>query len=52
MQPYYKKYDFISTNKGISVAEDIFSRGVCLPSDTKNTEEDMERIVKVIKRTF
>ncbi|MBE6052178.1 MAG: aminotransferase class I/II-fold pyridoxal phosphate-dependent enzyme [Clostridium sp.] len=52
LQPYYKKYDFISIKKDISVAQDIFNRGVCLPSDTKNTEEDMERIIKVINNLF
>lgn len=52
LQPYYKKYDFIRIKKDISVAQDIFNRGVCLPSDTKNTEEDMERIIKVINNLF
>ena len=37
IQPYYKEYDFYSHNdeEEISVSEDIFNRGVCLPSDTK-----------------
>ena len=29
--------------------EDLFDRGVCLPSDTKNTVEDMEKITKAYK---
>lgn len=49
MQPFYKNYDFISEKSEGSNAEDIFENGVCLPSDTKNTREDMERIVKIIK---
>lgn len=32
-----------------SVAGDIFHRGICLPSDTKNTVEDMERICGIIR---
>jgi dTDP-4-amino-4,6-dideoxygalactose transaminase len=32
-----------------SVAGDIFARGLCLPSDTKNTVEDMERICGIIR---
>ena len=53
MQPVFKKYDFIKINESeISVGEDIFNRGVCLPSDTKNTKQDMERIVNIIKKLF
>jgi len=33
----------------LSVAEYIFNTGVCLPSDTKMTDEDLDRIVKIIK---
>ncbi len=36
----------------MSVSEDIFSRGLCLPSDIKNTREDMERIIKVVRKQF
>ena len=53
MQPIFKECDFIKVSEDdISVGEDIFLRGVCLPSDTKNTEEDMERIVNIIKEIF
>ena len=45
MQPYFAKYDFVG--KGIS--EKIFENGVCLPSDTKITDEDLQRICRVIK---
>jgi len=33
-----------------SAAGEIFRRGICLPSDTKNTIEDMEKICEIIKR--
>ncbi|SUY32567.1 spore coat polysaccharide biosynthesis protein [Clostridium perfringens] len=53
IQPYYKEYDFYSHNEDeISVSEDIFNRGVCLPSDTKMTKEEQERIIKIIKELF
>ena len=53
MQPVFEKYDFIQEDENTkSVAEDIFERGVCLPSDTKNTREDMDRIIKIIKKLF
>ena len=54
IQPYYKEYDFYSHNdeEEISVSEDIFNRGVCLPSDTKMTKEEQERVIKIIKALF
>lgn len=52
LQPFYKKYDFISEKEEESNAEDIFDRGICLPSDTKNTSQDMERITFLIKKMF
>ncbi|MBO5998136.1 MAG: DegT/DnrJ/EryC1/StrS family aminotransferase [Lachnospiraceae bacterium] len=33
-----------------SVSASIFGTGLCLPSDIKNTEEDMERVISVIRR--
>lgn len=52
IQPYYKEYDFYSHNDEISVSEDIFNRGICLPSDTKMTKEEQERVIKIIKGLF
>lgn len=53
MQPYYEKYDFYSDlESGISVSEDIFNRGVCLPSDTKMNLDDMKRVAKIISELF
>lgn len=52
LQPFFEKYDFIQVVDGISVSEDLFNRGVCLPSDTKNTKEDMDRIIGIIKGCF
>ena len=45
MQPFYAEYDYI----GDGVSEKIFEDGVCLPSDTKMTDEDLERICNVVK---
>lgn len=53
LQPVFAGYDFITLcENGESVAEDIFNRGVCLPSDIKNTEEDMERIIRIIRELY
>lgn len=45
LQPYFGKYDFVGTG----VAESLFENGVCLPSDTKMTDEDLVRVVEAIK---
>ncbi len=53
LQPYYKGFSFFNHNDvGISVCEDIFERGICLPSDTKMTIEDQQRVIDAIKRLF
>lgn len=46
MQPYFVEYDFV----GGDVAGSLFETGLCLPSDTKMTEKDLQRVVRVIKR--
>jgi dTDP-4-amino-4,6-dideoxygalactose transaminase len=45
MQPYYKSYDFI----GAGISEKIFESGTCLPSDTKMTDEDLNRVCEIVK---
>lgn len=53
LQPFYEGYEFISRQgEANSVSEDVFNRGICLPSDTKMTEEDMEFVCNTIKRLF
>lgn len=53
LQPVFKEYDFITAkNDGTLVSEDLFNRGVCLPSDTKMTEEEQERVIDIIKKCF
>lgn len=53
LQPVFADYDFITTSKNeISVGEDIFNRGLCLPSDIKNTPEDMENIISIVRGCF
>ena len=48
LQPFFEKYDFF----GDGVSERLFESGVCLPSDTKMTENDLKRVVSVIKGMF
>lgn len=48
MQPFFEKYDFVGEN----IAENLFENGVCLPSDTKMTDEDLQRVISVIKNLW
>ncbi|OUQ14433.1 aminotransferase DegT [Massilimicrobiota sp. An142] len=65
MQPIYRNHAFITkdgngrarTNAYIAgnstdVGMDLFSRGLCLPSDNKMTVEQQNRIIEVIKECF
>ena len=46
MQPVFADCDYIDNGK---VGESLFENGVCLPSDTKMTDEDLKRICTIIK---
>lgn len=52
LQPVFADCDFIQMEEGISVSEDVFNRGLCLPSDIKNTAEDMDLILSIVRRQF
>ena len=53
LQPVFEKYDFITADgTNNSIAADIFNRGLCLPSDIKNTEDDMKLIISTVRRCF
>lgn len=45
MQPVFKNCRI----RGGAISEDLFQRGLCLPSGTQMTEEDLERVVKVVR---
>lgn len=45
LQPFFKEYDYL----GGRVSEELFENGVCLPSDTKITDEELERVCRIIK---
>ena len=53
LQPFFNDCKFYSHNEqGISVAEDIYNRGICLPSDTNMDSCDIERVIESIKNVF
>ena len=66
MQPIYRLHPFITPEgngrgrsnayikeaKAMDVGEDIFNRGLCLPSDNKMTKEEQDKIIEIIHRCF
>ncbi len=52
MQPIFNQYTFFTANKEISVSEDYFNRGICLPSDTKMTKDQQLKVISIIKELF
>ena len=65
MQPIYRMNPFVTKNgngraqtnayiagDACDVGMDIFTRGLCLPSDNKMTKEEQDVIIEVIKRCF
>lgn len=51
MQEVFADNDFITAN-GQAVNEDLFSRGLCLPSDIKMTAEEQDVVIDLIKKMF
>ena len=51
IQPVFKTCDFISASD-TPVDEDIFKRGLCLPSDIKMTGEEQDKVIDIIKSCF
>jgi len=46
LQPVYAQYEVI----GGAVAERLFRDGLCLPSSSQLTEEELARVVAVVRR--
>lgn len=53
MQPVFKKYPFFNHNKkGISVSEDLFNTGICLPSDVNMNKKEQIKVIEIIRSLF
>jgi len=48
IQPYFNGCDYVGGN----VSEKLFRTGVCLPSDTKMGEEELERVIGLMRKLF
>ncbi|MFW5445843.1 DegT/DnrJ/EryC1/StrS family aminotransferase [Aerococcus urinaeequi] len=45
LQPVFEEYEYF----GNDVSKTLFETGVCLPSDTKMTKEEQDRVIKAIR---
>lgn len=65
LQPIYRMNPFITfkgdikgnrnvatTELNIDIGQDIFERGLCLPSDNKMKVEDQDKIIKIVRSCF
>lgn len=63
LQPIFKDCDFFScingnekskicSDKPYSVSENLFSRSLCIPSDTKMTDEEVKVVAEIINKTI
>ena len=52
MQPIFRMNPFVAKDGSVRAGEDIFHRGLCLPSDNKLTAEQQDKIIEVIRACF
>lgn len=53
LQPVFEGCDFFKHEEAApAVSETIFANGLCLPSDIKNTPEDMELLIRTVRKCF
>lgn len=63
LQPVFAGYDFVTTVSELyitdaqmgadsSVSGQIFAHGVCMPSDSKMTDDDLQRVCQVVRRLW
>ena len=50
-QPVFSYAKYVKAGEA-SISEELFSRGVCLPSDTKMSMDDVDRVCQVIRGMF
>jgi len=51
MQPIYRMNKYVKV-ENVDVSEDIFDRGLCLPSDIKMTVEEQEQVIEIVRSCF
>ena len=52
LQPVFASSPYFPHREGESVSDELFDRGICLPSGSSLTEEEQERVVKAVSSIF
>jgi len=48
LQPLYKGFEYFTREEGISISDQLFIQGLCLPSGSNLSENDQDRIITII----
>lgn len=48
LQPFFSKYDYVGSN----VSNYLFENGLCLPSDSKMTKNQQDKVIEIIRGLF
>lgn len=49
LQPVFKRNDYFPHGENESVSDDLFARGICLPSGTNMAQDGQERVIEIIR---
>jgi len=49
LQPLYKGFEYYSFGEDISVSEELFKQGLCLPSGSNLSKEEQDRVINILK---
>ena len=49
LQPIFEEYPYFAHEEGSGVSDDLFTNGICLPSGSSLTEDELERILSVVR---
>jgi pyridoxal phosphate-dependent aminotransferase EpsN len=52
LQPVFEKYPFFPHREGEDISAELFEQGICLPSGSNLTEENLSRIIGIIQSLF
>lgn len=52
MQPIFKNNVYFTHDEGEDVSARIFLQGLCLPSDSKMTDEDIDLVLQIVQSTL
>lgn len=52
LQPVFEKYPFFPHREGEDISAELFEQGICLPSGSNLTKENLSRIIGIIQSLF